>query len=281
MSGVNGRHSSSSGVDIPDNFDDEEGEDGAGADSSGDNDNVDVVLGATEASVPTMFYSSNMKMKGLLGLGLIFILLFCSGIGGIVSYNKEAPPHDIVSNAAASIAETLCVCSPLSYTFTIDLSQDCTNIGSAPGGSASCTSGPISGIDGLESSDLTQAADFEVTLAAESADTLIVYDVQLLEFDSSGSFSIINQDDTYGDVSLTSGDTVTFNSISANLNPDEPVSEQLDYVPGGVLLSLRARTVVEGIETIYENQVAWSYSNACDRLPTSVGDEIGWITLVS
>ena len=116
-------------------------------------------------------------------------------------------------------------------------------------------------------------------LAAESADTLIVYDVQFLEVDTSGNLIVINQDDTYNNVSLTTGDTITFDSVSANLNPDEPLSSQLEYVPGGVLIKLVAKN--EGSDTIVRQQVSWLYTNSCDDLPTSVGDAIGWITLVS
>ena len=116
-------------------------------------------------------------------------------------------------------------------------------------------------------------------MAAESADTLIVYDVQFLEVDTSGNLIVINQDDTYNNVSLTTGDTITFDSVSANLNPDEPLSSQLEYVPGGVLMKLVAKN--EGSDTIVRQQVSWLYTNSCDDLPNSVGDAIGWITLVS
>jgi hypothetical protein len=67
--------------------------------------------------------------------------------------------------------------------------------------------------------------------------------VSFLEFgtvrDTSGDLTVINQDDTYADVSLESGDTITFNSISSSLDTTLPLGEQLNLVPGGVQLVLR------------------------------------------
>jgi hypothetical protein len=157
-----------------------------------------------------------------------------------------------------------CVCSALSYTFTINLSQNCdtNDFQDGPGiGNTICLILPSTNEDEI---------DF---------DTLKVFDVQFLEIDTSGNLTVITQDDTYTNVSLSSGDIISFNSASAELNPDEPLSSQLNHVPGGVLMTLRAKS--EGSSTIWQNRVSWTYTNSCESLPTSVGDAIGWITLVS
>lgn len=80
---MNDRHSSSSGVDIPDNFHYDEGEE-------------NVVLDAGQ-SVATMFHSFKMRMTGLVVLGVISFLLLLTGIGGIISYNKKVTTMKSVS----------------------------------------------------------------------------------------------------------------------------------------------------------------------------------------
>ena len=72
-----------------------------------------------------------------------------------------------------------------------------------------------------------QQRDLGNTLVTE------VISIQFLEFDTEGTLLVINQDDTYEDVAFTDGQTVEFTSISAKLDPDEPLSEQLDKIPGG------------------------------------------------
>ena len=183
----------------------------------------------------------------------------------LMALSNFSLPINFISNAAAAaMVEPSCVCSPLSYTFTINLNQNCET--------DTFTDNP--GISDTVCQDLPG-----IGLAAESADTLIVYDVQFLEVDTSGNLIVINQDDTYNNVSLTTGDTITFDSVSANLNSDEPLSNQINYVPGGVLMKLVAKN--EGSDTIVRQQVSWLYTNSCDDLPSSVGDAIGWVTLVS
>ena len=108
--------------------------------------------------------------------------------------------------------------------------------------------------------------------------TLKVFDVQFLEVDTSGDLSVINQVDRFN-VSLSDGDTITFDSVASKLNPNEPLADQLNYVPGGVLLALRARS--EGSTAIVTNRPTWTYTNSCESLPLSVGDAIDWVTLVS
>ena len=196
----------------------------------------------------------------------------CAFLSNIISDVCEciSDEDEVVTTTTATVAPPVittgpsCVCSPLSYTFTLNLNRNC----------ETDTFIDNPGISDTVCQDLPG-----IGLAAESADTLIVYDVQFLEVDTSGNLIVINQDDTYNNVSLTTGDTITFDSVSANLNPDEPLSSQLEYVPGGVLMKLVARN--EGSDTIVRQQVSWLYTNSCDDLPTSVGDAIGWIALVS
>eukprot|EP00984_Skeletonema_dohrnii_P017075 scaffold7697_cov172-Skeletonema_dohrnii-CCMP3373.AAC.1 len=173
------------------------------------------------------------------------------------------PPSSSPSKAPTPSPVASCVCSPLSYTFTINLNQNCDT--------DTFIDNP--GI-GIGDTVCLVINDDDVDF-----DTLEVIDVQFLQVDTSGKLIVINQDDTYNNVSLSTGDTITFDSVSAKLNPDEPLSSQLNYVPGGVLMSLRAKS--EGSETIVTNRVHLGYTNSCESLPTSVGDAIGWITLVS
>jgi hypothetical protein len=167
-----------------------------------------------------------------------------------------------LANFAASAVPS-CVCSPLSYTFTINLSE-------------TCETDTISGNPGIDNAIcqiITTPPDDSVDFS-----TLKVFDVQFLEVDTSGDLSVINQVDRFN-VSLSDGDTITFDSVASNLNPNEPLADQLNYVPGGVLLVLRARS--DGSTVIVTNRPTWTYTNSCESLPLSVGDAIDWVTLVS
>ena len=110
-----------------------------------------------------------------------------------------------------------------------------------------------------------------------------VLSVQFLEFDNGGRLLVINQDDTCEDVAFTDGQTVAFRSISATLDPDAPLSEQLDKVPGGAQLTLRGRAVDESseLETVVSVRLAWSYTNACDVEALVDGMDLAWVTFVS
>ena len=154
----------------------------------------------------------------------------------------------------------LSVCSPMTYHFTININQSCEtdDIGDNSGvGNSVC----------------------QILNADDIASTMTIFDVQFLEVDTSGTLNVINQDDTYNNVDLSDGDVISFNSISQKLNPDKPLSEQLELVPGGVILSLRARSGENG-RTV-TNRVGWTYTGPYDSLPVNVGDSIGWITVVS
>ena len=106
----------------------------------------------------------------------------------------------------------MCLRSLVVYTFTIDLSQNC----------AMDTIEDNPGIDG--------SLCFFTDGGILESDLTTVTSVTFIEFDT--SLGIINQDSSYFDVSLKSGDTVTFDSISAKLDPAMPLSEQLELIPG-------------------------------------------------
>ena len=109
---------------------------------------------------------------------------------------------------------------------------------------------------------------------------------QFLEMDTSPNMNIINQDDQYIDFSSSSeasgpssssitSFTLSYTSISAYLNPNIPLDEQLEYVPGGAILILVGQTE-EG--EIVRNRVMWTYTMGCnteDRT-VEVGDVFGW-----
>ena len=67
------------------------------------------------------------------------------------------------------------------------------------------------------------------------------YPSKFLEFDTSGELIVINQDDTYSNVTLANGSTVSFQSISNDLDPSLSIEEQLDFLPGGAQVTLRGR----------------------------------------
>jgi hypothetical protein len=157
-----------------------------------------------------------------------------------------------------------CVCSPLSYTFTINFSK-------------TCETNTIAGNPGIENA-ICQINTVPPNDDSVDFSTLKVFDVQFLEVDTSGDLSVINQVDRFN-VSLSDGDTITFDSVAAKLNPNVPLADQLNYVPGGVLLALRARS--DGSTAIVTNRPTWTYTNSCESLPLSVGDAIDWVTLVS
>ena len=151
-----------------------------------------------------------------------------------------------------------CSCTPTEYTFVVDASTDCTfdTVKGNPGiGSTFCF---------LGSTPVTRQV-VEIT------------SVQFVEFDTSGKLIVINQDDTYAEVSEANGATFTFNSISSELDAAVALNDQLDMVPGGIQITVDAK--IDGV--IYNNRVAWNYSNKCGKYPIADTEGVGWVALVS
>ena len=151
-----------------------------------------------------------------------------------------------------------CSCTPTEYTFVVDASTDCTFDtvkGNPDIGSTFCF---------LGSTPVTRQV-VEIT------------SVQFVEFDTSGKLIVINQDDTYAKVSEVNGATFTFKSISSELDAAVALNDQLDMVPGGIQITVDAK--IDGV--IYNNRVAWNYSNKCGKYPIADTEGVGWVALVS
>jgi hypothetical protein len=106
-----------------------------------------------------------------------------------------------------------------------------------------------------------------------------IVSVQFLEMDTSPDMNIINQDDTYlvidSDVS-----SLSYTSVSASLDPSTSLNDQLDKVPGGVILILIGAT---SSGEIVRNRVMWTYTMGCgtEEVTVEPGDSLGWTIFVS
>ena len=120
-------------------------------------------------------------------------------------------------------------------------------------------------------------------LQDEPGQVVEVVSIQFLEFDNSGDLTVINQDDTYVDVSLSDGDSIKFYSASSMLDTSLPLADQQSnpaLVPGGASLILYGRTA-DG--SVVRNRFFWLYDMSCgdQNSPTEVGNQIAWATVVS
>ncbi len=155
-----------------------------------------------------------------------------------------------------------CSCSPRDFTFQLQLDRD-------------CDTNTINGSPGVEIAVCNRRGGAGVT----DFSTLEIVDIQFLELNG---LTVINQNDTFTNTSLVSGDTFSFPSISGLLSPGTPIGEQAQYFPTEVTLSLEGKVKDDdGNEVAVRNQVAWSYTEDCNILPISVGQSIGWVDIVS
>lgn len=102
--------------------------------------------------------------------------------------------------------------------------------------------------------------------------------VSFFEADTTSSFNIINQELAFINsegINLTDGDVLNFTSISSKLDPSIPIHEQMDLVPGGVMLVLIG---INSIGVTVQNTVAWGYKTSCDGEILLLGGS-GWITI--
>lgn len=104
--------------------------------------------------------------------------------------------------------------------------------------------------------------------------------ILFIEFDTSGLLTIINEDDTYlTNANLSNGTSITYPSISTQLNTNIPLEEQLDKIPGGAGLFLFANN--DNGELLLRSRVVWEYDLNCNVELNMVGESLGWIGFVS
>ena len=210
--------------------------------------------------------------------------------------DDEPKPATTTTTTAAPLPEE-CVCSPRKYTFRLSLTQLCDvdDLEGSPGiGLTLCVlhtheERSIGTKDSLReyawrTKDDERAIPGHLRVSPHQLRRMSVIDIQFLEFGYRGDLTVINQDDTYSDVDLKFGDTVTFNSISNLLRDGVSLGDQSEYVPGGVQIFIRGRVTDKngaGTSKIVNQRVTWSYTNGCDAVPVNDGDRIGWVTFVS
>ena len=108
-----------------------------------------------------------------------------------------------------------------------------------------------------------------------------IVSIQFLEFDTSDDLTVINQDNTYANVSLASGKRIKFTSVSSFLDTTMPIDSQMDspsLVPGGASLILYGKTESG---RVVRNRFFWSYTMDCENVPVTVGNKLGWVEVVS
>lgn len=123
-----------------------------------------------------------------------------------------------------------------------------------------------------------QQLDPTATMRAPTSTITEVTSILFLEVDTTPELNILNQDSTYFSTNLNDGDIVSYTSISNMLDPSTPLEDQLEYVPGGVVVVLFG-TDEEGV--VVQNTVAWGYGGVeyCESEPLAVNDSIGWIVI--
>jgi hypothetical protein len=189
--------------------------------------------------------------------------------------------------------KVVCSCSPQSYTFQIFLDEDCSSSTLSVDDAISDLNCQISStslnnvrrvrlVDDLLSQIQTSLPKItqDPTDRALNMTETFISSVLFIEFDTSGTLTLINEDTTYfADANFTEGMMLTYPSISQSLDASMGLDEQLQYLPGGAGLFMFASNS-EG-EVILSNRVVWEFSGACDATVEIEGKALGWIGFVS
>lgn len=203
---------------------------------------------------------------------------------------QAAVVETTVPTTAPPPPPTMCSCSPTVITFVLALNQTCSDNdiedNSGVQGTYCFTETGVAPPEPPASPNATEPDDaMEPVRERQLQDDPVVevVSVEFLEFDTNGDLFVINQDGTYIDVSLTDGDRIKFNSASSFLDTSLPLEDQMSgpaLVPGGASLIIYGKTASG---TVVRNRFLWLYDMNCgrDNAPVNVGDEIGWVKVVS
>lgn len=205
--------------------------------------------------------------------------------------NKLSYLATLLASAAVGTQaqDRMCLCSPTIFNFVIDLSEAATtsvdgkcafnSIESNPGVQVSlCFQEDVDALPG-------QPANGEPTRRKLQAEKIVeVVSLQFLEFNLDGDMTVGQQDDTYINTVLQDGAAVQFYSASSLLNTSVPLADQTGHpfmVPGGASLILYGKTESG---KVVRNRFFWLYDMydcGRDNNPVQVGNQIGWVKVVS
>jgi len=88
--------------------------------------------------------------------------------------------------------------------------------------------------------------------------------ISFFEADTTASFNILYEEVTYFDMEggeLTDGDVLNYTSISSKLDSARPINDQMELVPGGVMLLFFG---INDNNVVVQNTIAWGYTTKCD-----------------
>jgi hypothetical protein len=202
----------------------------------------------------------------------------------VVIMISTASPYYI---ASAQPAPTLCSCSPRTFNFKLNFVGNCEStsltgvsdelcfVTTPPDDDATEDEDQDSGIESiismfqflrrLQSTNNQNQRDLQTNLIPTSVEL-----VEIWEVDSSNELNVINQEEY--NQNFSDGDEFQFTSISSKLDPNKPLSEQLEYFPSGLIL------VLVGVNSDNE-EVRNTIIEDCTMEQITPGDYIGWITV--
>jgi hypothetical protein len=124
--------------------------------------------------------------------------------------------------------------------------------------------GDSSAVDGIVGGDFQAPSD-----PVPTSITRISY------YELSESLEVISQESVM--VTGAGDDEVTFTSVAANLDPNEPLSDQDQFVVSSVVLVIEGKNAAGNLVT---NTVSWKYDlQQCNSAPMAAFDTLGWVTV--
>ena len=196
----------------------------------------------------------------------------------------------LASAAVGTQAQDMCSCSPTVFNFVLDFSNDKCAVDTITGNPGikmtKCFQEEPDAVPGQPASRLLSLEhDGDEPRSLQTVDKLVeVVSAQFLEFDTGVDMTVIHQDDTYSTTSLMDGGAMQFYSVSSKLDTSVPLVDQMgdpDLVPGGASLIMYGKTESG---KVVRNRFFWLYEMSnCGREnnPVQVGDQIGWVKVVS
>jgi hypothetical protein len=177
-------------------------------------------------------------------------------------------PIAFAALSGTALAQPACSCSPQELTFQVNLSGGCpVSITNVDPINNICYSSKDTGTNPGATPDL-MPGNQNLDLIPTQIDSISYYELN-------DSLQVINQETVEVDGSV---DEVTFTSITSNLNPEEFLSEQAEYVVSAAVLVVTGKNAED---VSIKNTVSWKYDlQMCSAVPMAIGDTLGWVDMV-